>query len=100
MARSGQVAEVPLVAGKIKIIPFWPDKPKSWCRQLEAQYRLSKVSEETEKYYHLLSGVDDKVLDLFDDEEESLSDTPYSGLKSKILKEYEISTPDKMEIIF
>ncbi|CAB4068121.1 unnamed protein product [Lepeophtheirus salmonis] len=30
------------------------------------------VSEETEKYYDLLSAVDGKVLDVFDDEEESL----------------------------
>ncbi|CAB4058324.1 unnamed protein product [Lepeophtheirus salmonis] len=68
MARRGQVVEVPQVAGQVKIIPFWQDKP--WFRRLEAQFGFF------------------------------LGDTPYSDLKSKILKESEISTQNKMERLF
>ncbi|CAB4060346.1 unnamed protein product, partial [Lepeophtheirus salmonis] len=43
---------------------------------------------------------EDKVIDVFDDEEESWGDSPYSDLKSKIHKEYKISAQEKMEILF
>ncbi|QQP38833.1 Hypothetical protein FKW44_019525, partial [Caligus rogercresseyi] len=45
--------------------------------------------------------IEDKVLDLFDDEcDEEESETPYSNLKARILDEHKISTQDKIEKLF
>ncbi|CAB4065124.1 unnamed protein product [Lepeophtheirus salmonis] len=82
MARSGRVVEVPQVVGQFKIIPFGRKTPSpgfaDWRLNLECVRPQKSL-----KILHLLLAVDDKILDVFDDEEESWGDTPYSDLKSK-----------------
>ncbi|QQP55831.1 Uncharacterized protein FKW44_000286, partial [Caligus rogercresseyi] len=44
--------------------------------------------------------IDDKVLDLFDDECDEAERDSYSDLKARILDEHKISTQDKIEKLF
>ncbi|CAB4062316.1 unnamed protein product [Lepeophtheirus salmonis] len=69
-----------------------------WFRRIEAQFQLYQVSEELEKYYHLLCAIDDKDLDSFDNESQDVSSaTPYFDLNTKVLDEHKIATQDRME---
>jgi hypothetical protein len=38
----------------IKISPFWPEDPAVWFAQLEAQFALAKITQDSTKYYHSL----------------------------------------------
>ncbi|CAB4061643.1 unnamed protein product, partial [Lepeophtheirus salmonis] len=89
------------IIGKSKICPFLARKPKSGFQHLEAQFNLYRITEESQRYNHLLSAIEEGVLDFFDDEDDDIaSSTPNSDMKAKILYEYKISTQTKIEILF
>lgn len=39
----------------VKVPPFWPDKPALWFAQLDGQFKLSNISTDATKFYHVIS---------------------------------------------
>lgn len=46
----------------IKMPPFWKTDPSIWFAQVEAQFDLSGITNETTKYNHIVSAVDTDIL--------------------------------------
>ncbi|XP_050440416.1 uncharacterized protein LOC126845659 [Adelges cooleyi] len=46
----------------IKIPPFWPEDPAVWFAQLEAQFTLANITQDSTKYYHAISQPDGPVI--------------------------------------
>ena len=46
----------------IKIPPFWPEDPAVWFAQLEAQFALANITQDSTKYYYAISQLDGPVI--------------------------------------
>jgi hypothetical protein len=44
----------------IRLAAFWVNRPASWFAQAEAQFHLAGISNESTKFYHMISQVDEK----------------------------------------
>jgi hypothetical protein len=44
----------------IRVPPFWPEKPNLWFAQLEGQFALANVTQDTTKFYYVISHLEDK----------------------------------------
>jgi len=88
------MSEVSAVA--IKLPTFWTTQPAVWFTQAEAQFHIRNITEDTTKYYHVVSALDQatasRVLDV-------LSSPParekYKDLKEKLLATYGLSRRER-----
>jgi hypothetical protein len=46
----------------IYVPPFWPEKPAAWFMQLERQFALSNIMQDTIKFYYIISKLDNKYV--------------------------------------
>jgi len=77
----------------IKPPPFWKGDPAIWFAQIEAQFALSGITNDTTKYFHVISAVDTGILSQVAD----IIQTPpatekYDTLKTRLI---DISTDSK-----
>ena len=94
MAETNTVAETNAVA--IKLPTFWTQQPDVWFLQTEAQFNIRKITDDTTKFYYLVSALDQatscRVLDV-------LSSPPASGkynaLKNRLLGSFGLSKRDR-----
>lgn len=71
----------------VKVAPLNSQDPRLWLKIIEAQFEIAKITNESTKYYHLLSALNDRVLnDLSDLILAPLSNTPFSDIKHAILE--------------
>ena len=74
----------------LKLSTFWTDRPTTWFRQAEAQFRLRKITVEETMFNHVLVALDNRT----SGEVEHVIDNPdpkapYTALKSALLEAYE-----------
>ena len=48
----------PLAAVALKLPPFWPEDPETWIQQVEAQFHIRGVVQDTTKFYHVVEALD------------------------------------------
>lgn len=66
---------------------FWPDKPAVWFAQLEGQFALAGVTQDSTKYYHAISNLDSKYAEVVEDVITSPPTTDmYAKLKAELIK--------------
>lgn len=70
----------------IRIPPFWPEKPKLWFCQLEGQFNLNNITQDTTKFWYVISQLDTK----FAQEVEDIITSPpeknkYDAIKSELI---------------
>lgn len=65
--------------------PAYFDNPEIWFAQIEAIFQISRISQETTKYLHLIANLPSDMLSEFQEHLGNLSDTAYSDLKNAIL---------------
>ena len=51
------------VVKRLRLPPFWPEKPQIWFFQIEAQFRLEGIRSETVKFNTLVANLDTKYLE-------------------------------------
>ena len=44
----------------IRVPPFWPEKPAVWFAQLEGQFALSNITQDSTKFYYVISQLENK----------------------------------------
>jgi len=44
----------------IGVPPFWPEKPAVWFAQLEGQFALSNITQDSTKFYYVISQLENK----------------------------------------
>jgi hypothetical protein len=67
----------------IRVPPFWPKKPAVWFAQLEGQFALSNITQDTTKSYYVISQLDNKYAVVVD----VLTNPPPTGRYDRIKAE-------------
>ncbi|XP_064463799.1 uncharacterized protein LOC135374800 [Ornithodoros turicata] len=77
---------------QLRLPPFWRQNPRSWFRQVEAQFALRHIQSQQSKYFHVLAGLPPEIAAEVDDVLATVSLTEaYDVLKSAILVRLEVS---------
>ena len=88
------MAEVSAIA--IKLPTFWTSQPGIWFTQAEAQFHLRKITDDTTKYYYVVSALDQATASrMFDVLSKPPADNKYSNLKEKLLATNGLSRRDR-----
>lgn len=78
-----------------KIPPFWPEKPAIWFAQVEGQFAIMRVTDETTKFYHILATLDRQYAAEIED---ILTGPPnYRRLKDELIKRLSASRENKVK---
>jgi len=71
----------------IRIPPFWPEKPTLWFCQIESQFELNKIVQDTTKYWYLVSQLDMKFAQEVEDIiTQPPQDNKYNTIKNELVK--------------
>ncbi|GFW46182.1 uncharacterized protein TNCV_4210611 [Trichonephila clavipes] len=70
----------------IKIPPFWFDKPEIWFYQVEAQFRICRITSEETMFSHLVAQLEPRVLEDIWDIVKDPNPNKYSATKERLLK--------------
>lgn len=81
----------------VKLPPFWPDKPAVWFAQVEAQFQIAGIVQESTKYNYVISQLDHRVAGEVDD---IITSPPpknqYSFLKTELIRRLSISEEQRI----
>ncbi|BES89096.1 Hypothetical protein NTJ_13733 [Nesidiocoris tenuis] len=83
---------------RIKLPPFWHEKPEIWFYQVETQFRIEKVRSENRKFDYLIAHLEPRYLeDLWDIiESEDIKDR-YSAAKNRLLGIFKESEDSRLK---
>ncbi|XP_055931954.1 uncharacterized protein LOC129962238 [Argiope bruennichi] len=70
----------------IKIPPFWFDKPEIWFYQVEAQFKICRITSEETMFSHLVAQLEPKVLDDIWDIVKDPSPNKYTAAKERKMR--------------
>ncbi|GFW94937.1 transposon Tf2-6 polyprotein [Trichonephila clavipes] len=70
----------------IKIPPFWFDKPEIWFYQVEAQFRICRITSEETMFSHLVAQLEPRVLEDIWDIVKDSNLNKYTATKERLLK--------------
>jgi len=68
----------------IRVPPFWPEKPAVWFAQLEGQFALLSITQDTTKFYYVISHLENKYAA---EVEDVITNPPPTGRYRKIKAE-------------
>lgn len=81
----------------VKISPFWKTDPSIWFAQVEAQFDLGGITNETTKYNHIVSAVDTEILSQVSDIIQKPPETDrYQALKNRLIELFTDSQESKL----
>lgn len=82
----------------VRIPPFWPEKPHIWFAQLEGQFVISNIINDTTKYYYVISQLEPKYVA---EVEDIITNPPatdkYETLKTKLIERLSHSQEQKLK---
>ncbi|GFY19338.1 transposon Ty3-I Gag-Pol polyprotein [Trichonephila clavipes] len=81
----------------IKIPPFWFDKPEIWFYQVEAQFRICRITSEETMFSHLVAQLEPRVLEDIWDIVKDSNPNKYTATKERLLKIFVESENKKMK---
>lgn len=90
------MAEDGVNAVGLKLPTFWTLQPHVWFTQAEAQFHLRNITQDSTKYYHVISALDhsiaSRLLDVISHPPET---NKYEDLKQKLLSTFSLSRRDR-----
>lgn len=82
----------------VRIPPFWPEKPTIWFSQIEAQFSMSRITDDLTKFNYVLSHLDRQYSVEVEDVIIAPPDTgKYDKLKSELIKRLSVSKEKKVK---
>jgi hypothetical protein len=82
----------------VRIPPFWPEKPTIWFSQIEGQFAMSRISDDTTKFYYVVSQLDRQYAVEVEDVITSPPSTgKYNKLKTELIKRLSVSSERKVK---
>ena len=76
----------PVTHVAVKVPPFWPNDVELWFLQLEGQFHLAKVVDETTRFYHVVGNLPPEYLrEVRKQIKEPRDGTPYTDLKRELI---------------
>lgn len=80
----------------IKLPTFWTAQPNVWFTQAEAQFHIKNITQDSTKYYYLISALDQatasRIIDVL---QSPPADGLYNNLKKKLLDTFSLSRRDR-----
>ena len=83
----------------VKLPPFWPDKTELWFAQAEAQFEIKGITAEKTKYSYVVSMLDTKTAEQAMDIIRSPPENPFTSLKNRLTKAYELTNDERADRI-
>ena len=85
-------AEAAVQAVAVKLPPFWPEQPRVWFAQVEAQFDIRGITADTTRYHYVVAALDQgtaaRVLDIL---ESPPAADKYKTLKDRLLDSYALT---------
>lgn len=82
----------------VRIPPFWPEKPGIWFAQIEGQFALSRITDDSTKFYYVISQLNYQYAA---EVEDVITNPPkanrYEKLKSELIKRLSVSRENKVK---
>lgn len=79
----------------LRIPPFWPEKPAIWFAQVEGQFTVMQVTDDTAKFYHILATLDRQYAA---EVEDVLTGPPnYQRLKDELIKRLSVTRENNVK---
>jgi len=80
----------------LKLPTFWTSQPHVWFTQAEAQFHLRNISQDSTKYYYVISALDQSVASrMLDVISHPPAEDKYEDLKKKLLSTFSLSRRDR-----
>ncbi|XP_041976648.1 uncharacterized protein LOC121731318 [Aricia agestis] len=82
----------------VKVPPFWPERPALWFAQLEGQFLLSGISNDTTKFYTTCGNLEHKyAVEVADIIENPPKERKYETLKSELIRRLTAPREEKIK---
>ena len=82
----------------VRIPPFWPEKPAIWFAQIEGQFSISRISDDTTKFYYVIGQLDNQYAAEVEDIITAPPETDkYTKLKCELIKRLSVSKENKVK---
>lgn len=89
---SAEIAKV-----RVRVPPFWPEKPTVWFAQVEAQFALSNITSDATKYFTVVGNLEPSIMAQLDDVlENPPTSNRYEKLKTELIKRLSVSQEQKV----
>lgn len=89
---SAEIAKV-----RVRVPPFWQEKPNVWFTQIEAQFALSNITSDATKYYTVVSNLEPAIAAQLEDIlENPPASNRYEKLKSELIRRLSVSQEKKV----
>jgi hypothetical protein len=83
-----------------KLPPFWESNPRVWFKQIESNFAIAGITQDTTKYNHVVASIEARYLQQV---EELILDPPavekYAKLKERLIKEFSDSETKKLNTL-
>ena len=80
----------------IKLPTFWTSQPNVWFTQAEAQFHIRNITQDSTKYYYVVSALDQTTaVRLLDYLNHPPANGKYDGLKKRLLSTYGLGRRDR-----
>jgi hypothetical protein len=85
----------------VKLPPFWPHSPALWFSQAECLFTVKQLTDEFQRYCHVVGALPHESLRLVTDLVEAPpSATPYRAIKSRLLSSHQMTGYQGAEKLF
>lgn len=82
----------PVHAISLKLPQFWTNSPATWFVQAEAQFSISKISADNNRYYHVLASLPQDVIESIIDFVQAPPEAElYEGIKKLLVQRHSLS---------
>lgn len=81
--------------------PFWPDKPTIWFLQMEGYFSLSGITQDTTKFYYVITQLESKYAQEVEDIIINPSkEKKYQPIKDKLIRRLSTSPEHEIKQLF
>lgn len=85
----------------LKLPPFWEKRPTMWFASIEANFRMSGITQDATKYYCVVSALNSDVLNYISDIVLAPPESNmYETLKNRLISEFSESEQSKIKALF
>lgn len=82
---------------RVRVPPFWPEKPSIWFAQVEAQFILSNITSDATKYFTVVGNLEPSIIVQIEDIiENPPTSNKYEKLKTELIKRLSVSQEKKV----